>query len=90
MVLSYHLQLYDIMWEYEENNDKMLLYLQDNTIFKILILSSTNTLLADMLSLPVCEGASLIWMSKLLYLRKIFLINMLKNGDLPHLRAKFP
>ena len=47
-------------------------------------------ILTDMLILPVCEGASLIWMSKLFHLYKVFLMNSSKNGDLPHLRVTFP
>ena len=64
------------------------------------LLSSTS----DMLSLPICEWASLTWMSKFFHLLKIylinmskigdllkmFLINMSKIGDLHHLSAKFP
>ena len=43
-----------------------------------------------MLSLPVYDGASVIWMSILSDLCKMFLINTSKNGDLPHLSAKYP
>ena len=34
--------------------------------------------ISDMVSLPVCEGASFIWMSNLFHLCKIFLKNMSK------------